>query len=140
MRIRLFHVLFFLFGVVFAASGVFNLKSTMDLTGRGDVVEAQISYIEIVERDTDNDDKIDERDFYVHLEYEYMGEVYNEVARNYYDGMDEGDILEIYVDPADPTHFTYKESAYFFPIAAIAVGIACMVYAVCKAFYKGHVE
>lgn len=120
-KFSLLQIVLFIFGIFALWSGISYLRDNMDLAENGEVVEALITHIEVFEYR--NDDNELERDYEVYLEYEYMGETINTVSRSMYPGLEEGKIIEVYIDPEDPTDPEYKETAYLFPAMFIVVGL-----------------
>lgn len=113
-------VIFFLFGAAFLIVPIVSVVSWEDFKNDAVPVSATISDIRThTSRSSSSGKRRTYHDVYV--EYEYEGESYYEELDHYNSGMREGDVLDILIDPDDPSK--NRSEPYLFSGIMAIVGL-----------------
>ncbi len=115
-------VIFFLFGVVFLIVPIVSVVGWEDFKKDAVPVSATISDIRTHTSRSRSSSSGKRRTYHdVYVEYEYEGESYYEELDHYTSGMREGDVLDILIDPDDPSK--NRSEPYLFSGIMAIVGL-----------------
>lgn len=131
--------MFFAFGLAFIIVPVISIAGWTEFKKDAVTVSAQITDIDTYRtRSSTSHKRRTHHDVYV--EYEYEGKTYSEELDYYSSGMKEGDIIDIYIDPENPSRSMndpFLFSVFFggFGLVFGGIGAAFLIYEFKKSVY-----
>lgn len=125
-------VTFFILGAVFVVIAAANIAGWEDF--KKDAVSVTATITDITARTSRSHGSNKKRTYHdVYVEYEYEGKTYSEELSYYTSGMSEGDKLEIFIDPDDPSK--NRSDPY---LVSCMMGLFALIFGGIGAGFLGH--